>query len=407
MGTTAAWLTMGAPAQPLDPIVNPTALSELRFLAPARILVGTGCRHELPRLLAADGCRQPLVVVDPRLGGAAALTDLLARLAAGGQAPPVCDEVPGEPYVETAEAIAARLRAGSHDAVIAIGGGSVIDAAKGAALGATNPGRIVDYEGLDRFDQQPLPVYALPTTAGTGSEVTRVAVLGATDPIRKISIKSARLVPTAALVDPDFLRSVPPRVAAAAATDALTHALEAYLRPASSPVSRALGLQAAIQLLRVMSHGTAFMDSAHLPDLATGSMLAGLAFGNSDVGPVHCLAESIGAVYKAPHGAANAVFLGPVLKYYGHGVDAALAEVARSAWPAQFGTATDSAAADALVAAVAAFVAGAGIGTMLELCGGAINVDLIANLAETNNSNASGPVPMTAADYARIIHLLL
>jgi alcohol dehydrogenase len=387
--------------------VDPIACSELRFLAPARILVGVGCRQELPRLLAADGRSNPLVVVDPRIGEAPALRDLLARLAAEGNAPPVCDEVPGEPYVETAEAIAARLRAGGHDAVIAIGGGSVIDAAKGAALGATNPGRVVDYEGFDRFDIQPLPIYALPTTAGTGSEVTRVTVLGATNPIRKISIKGARLVPTAALVDPDFLRSVPPRVAAAAATDALTHALEAYLRPASSPVSRALGQRAAVQILRVMSHGAAFMDAAHLLDLATGSMLAGLAFGNSDVGPVHCLAESIGAVYRAPHGAANALFLGPVLKYYGRGIDAALAEVARSAWPSRCGSADDGIAADALVASVSEFVSGARIGTMLELCGGDIDVELIANLAETNNSNASGPVPMSATDYARIIGLML
>ena len=164
---------------------------------------------------------------------------------------------------------------------------------------------------MDQFGVSPLPVYALPTTAGTGSEVTRVAVLGATNPVRKISVKGARLVPVAALVDPDFLRSVPPRVAAAAAADALTHALEAFLRPASSPVSRALGIRAATMILRVMDAGAGFNAPNHLADLATASMLAGLAFGNSDVGPVHCLAESVGAVYKAPHGAANAVFLGP------------------------------------------------------------------------------------------------
>ena len=383
----------------MDPIV----FSDLRFLAPARILVGTGCRAELPRLLADAGHSNPLVVVDPRIGDAPALRDLMALLSAGGSAPAVCDEVPGEPYVETAEAIAVRLRAGQHDAVVAIGGGSVIDAAKGAALAATNPGRLVDYEGFDRFDAMPLPVYALPTTAGTGSEVTRVTVLGATNPIRKISIKSARLVPAAALVDPDFLRSVPPKVAAAAATDALTHALEAYLRPASSPVSRALGLRAAVLILRVMGAGTSFMDARYLLDLATGSMLAGLAFGNSDVGPVHCLAESIGAVYNAPHGAANAVFLGPTLRYYGVGVHAALAEVTRSAWPDLFGSASDAVAASALVEGVSRFVGGAGIGTMHEMCGGEVDLELIAALAETNNSNASGPVPMSVADYRRIL----
>jgi alcohol dehydrogenase len=387
--------------------VDPNAISELRFLAPARILVGSGCRHELARLLAADGVTHPLVVVDPRIGNASALKDVLADLARGGASPAVCDDVPGEPSVEVAEAIALRLRDGRHDAVVAIGGGSVIDAAKGAAIGATNPGRLTEYEGFDRFEHQPLPVYALPTTAGTGSEVTRVTVLGATNPTRKISIKSARLVPAAALVDPDFLASVPLRVAAAAATDALTHALEAYLRPASSPVSRALGIRAAVQILRVMGTGLEFMAPGPLGELAAGSMLAGLAFGNSDVGPVHCLAESIGAVYKAPHGAANAVFLGPVLRYYGIGVDAALAEVARTAWPEDLGSASDRSATDALIRAVARFVEGAGVESMLVLCGGGIDVDLIANLAETNNSNASGPVPMKAPDYATIIRGML
>jgi alcohol dehydrogenase class IV len=386
----------------VDPIV-----SELRFLAPARILVGAGCRMSLPRLLADDGRTRPLVVVDPRIGDAAALRDVLGALALGGVAPPMCRDVTGEPYVETAEGIAARLRDGQHDAVIAIGGGSVIDAAKGAAIGATNPGGLVTYEGFDRFEHLPLPVYALPTTAGTGSEVTRVTVLGASNPTRKISIKSARLVPTAALVDPDFLASVPPRVAAAAATDALTHALEAYLRPASSPVSRALGIRAATQILRVMRRGRSFMDAPGLTELATGSMLAGLAFGNSDVGPVHCLAESIGAVYKAPHGAANAVFLGPVLNYYGQRVHAALAEVARHAWPERVGAMTDDAASRALVDAVNEFVDGAGIESMLAQCGGSIDVDLISKLAETNNSNASGPMPMSATHYAEIIRGML
>lgn len=387
--------------------MEPTSFSELRLLAPARILVGAGCRRELPALLAAAGHSRPLVVIDPRLGAAAALQDLLALLVRDGRAPAICDEVPGEPYVETAESIAQRIRSGGHDAVVAVGGGSVIDAAKGAALSATNPGRLVDYEGLDQFGVSPLPVYALPTTAGTGSEVTRVAVLGATNPVRKISVKGARLVPVAALVDPDFLRSVPPRVAAAAAADALTHALEAFLRPASSPVSRALGIRAATMILRVMDAGAGFNAPNNLADLATASMLAGLAFGNSDVGPVHCLAESVGAVYKAPHGAANAVFLGPTLRYYGTGVVPPLAEVARSAWPERLGLAADVEAATALIGAVSEFVAGAGIGTPLSLCGGAIDVELIADLARNNNSNASGPVPMDVADYRRILQGLL
>jgi len=248
-----------------------------------------------------------------------------------------------------------------------------------------------------------LPLYALPTTAGTGSEVTRVTVLGVNEPPRKISIKGARLVPTAALVDPDFLITVPTRVGAAAATDALTHALEAYLRPASSPVSRALGLRSATMILRVMREGRSYALPANLAQLAEASMLAGLAFGNSDVGPVHCLAESIGAVYKVPHGAANAVFLGPVLAYYGDLVSAPLAEVARAVWPDELAGLDDAKAMQKLVLAVTAFVTDNEVGTLQSLCGDSLDVARIAALALTNNSNASGPIPMTASDYKAIM----
>jgi alcohol dehydrogenase len=357
-------------------------------------------------VLAEDGRSNPLVVIDPRLGDAPALADLLRGLSPDGTPVPCTDRVPGEPDVGCAEAIAELLRSGNHDCVVAVGGGSVIDAAKGAAIAARNPGHLADYEGFDRFAIDPLPLYALPTTAGTGSEVTRVTVLGVFDPPRKISIKSARLVPTAALVDPDFLATVPPRVGAAAATDALTHALEAYLRPASTPVSRALGLRAATLILRVMRSGADYMTAANLSDLASASMLAGLAFGNSDVGPVHCLAESIGAVYKAPHGAANAVFLGPVLGYYGDLVAAPLAEVARTVWSSELASQDDETATSVLVSEVQRFVADNDVGTLESLCGGPIDCERISALAETNNSNASGPIPMTAADYRRIIETM-
>ena len=398
---------MSAPRLLRPPVVNVPAYFDLKLLAPRRILTGAGCRQALPSLLAEDGRSRPLLVVDPRLGTSPALEDLTLRLESALGPVPVTLEVPGEPDVECSEAIARVLKAGAHDCVIAVGGGSVIDAAKGAAVAATNPGQLVAYEGFDRFPVDPLPLYALPTTAGTGSEVTRVTVLGVHHPPRKISIKGARLVPTAALVDPDFLVTVPPRVGAAAATDALTHALEAYLRPASTPVSRALGLRAATMILRVMRDGADHATPANWSELATASMLAGLAFGNSDVGPVHCLAESIGAVYKAPHGAANAVFLGPVLGYYGNLVAEPLAEVARTVWPDELAGLDAAAATRRLVAAVDAYVAANAVGTLRSLCGGELDVDVIAALAETNNSNASGPIPMTVTDYRAIMVSML
>ncbi len=381
-------------------------MQELRWLAPQRLLTGAGCRHRLPTVLADDGRGNPLVVLDPRLGDAPAVADLLRALSPDGRPVARTDQVPGEPDVDCAEAIASLLKAGGHDCVIAVGGGSVIDASKGAAIAATNPGRLADFEGFDRFTTDPLPLYALPTTAGTGSEVTRVTVLGVNDPPRKMSIKSARLVPVAAFVDPDFLATVPPRVGAAAATDALTHALEAYLRPASTPVSRALGLRAATLILRVMRCGADYVTASNLSDLASASMLAGLAFGNSDVGPVHCLAESIGAVYKAPHGAANAVFLGPVLTYYGDVVAAPLAEVARTVWSSELANQDDLTAMGVLLSAVESFVADNEVGTLDSLCGGPIDCERISALAESNNSNASGPIPMTATDYRRIIEAM-
>jgi alcohol dehydrogenase len=384
-------------------VLNVSTMSVFQLLAPRHILTGAGCRHALPALLAEDGRHRPLLVCDPRLGASVALADLMCALEHRFDTVPVTRDVRGEPDVDCAEAIARQLKSGEHDCVIAVGGGSVIDAAKGAAVAATNPGCLAEYEGFDCFAVDPLPLYALPTTAGTGSEVTRVTVLGVNEPPRKISIKGARLVPTAALVDPDFLITVPTRVGAAAATDALTHALEAYLRPASSPVSRALGLRSATMILRVMREGRSYALPANLAQLAEASMLAGLAFGNSDVGPVHCLAESIGAVYKVPHGAANAVFLGPVLAYYGDLVSAPLAEVARAVWPDELAGLDDAKAMQKLVLAVTAFVTDNEVGTLQSLCGDSLDVARIAALALTNNSNASGPIPMTASDYKAIM----
>jgi alcohol dehydrogenase len=168
-------------------------------------------------------------------------------------------------------------------------------------------------------------------------------------------------------------------------------------------VSRALGLGAATAILRVMRDGRAYATPSNLAELATASMLAGLAFGNSDVGPVHCLAESIGAVYKAPHGAANAVFLGPTLGYYGALVAAPMALVARSVWPDALAGLDDAAATRYLVAAVDAFVAANEVGTLQSLCGGDLDIERIAALSVTNNSNASGPIPMSESDYRAIM----
>jgi alcohol dehydrogenase len=290
------------------------SLPTARYHMPTAIVFGPGATRELDAVIR-DRLRssRPMLVTDKGIAAAGIAETVLAQL----PGLPVFDEVEPNPKHTTVDRGGEAARAARADLVIGLGGGSALDTAKAVALLATNPGGIEDYEGRERYRAAPLPVIAIPTTCGTGSEVTWVAVITHIGRRFKMSIKGPLMYPAVALVDPDLLVSLPAPLVASTGLDALTHAIEALTARPSTFVSDTLALEAVRLIFRHLQDAYADIrrSAGAREGLMRGSLLAGMAFGNSDVGAVHCLAESVGSLYDTPHGLANAVFLPHVMEF--------------------------------------------------------------------------------------------
>jgi len=291
------------------------------------------------------------------------------------------------------------------EAVVSLGGGSVLDAGKAASMLATNLGAALDYEGRNKFTVAPLPFYAIPTTCGTGSEVTWVSVLTHEASRRKISIKGDAMFPHRALVDADLLASLPAHLIAWTGMDALTHALEATTGNAANPVSDALAEKAMALLFANLPAAAADPAGNGLAREAVmrAATLAGMAFGNADVAGVHCLSETLGAHYDTPHGLANAVLLAPVMRYHAAVIEPRLRRLAALFWPAE---ATTNNGADLFLHKLDTLAAALSIPTFASLKVPGADLPVIAAQAVLNGSNPSNPQPMTAEDYMTILQQL-
>lgn len=279
-----------------------------------RIVFGAGTLAEVPGAVRDLGARRALLVRGRSPERAAGLAASLA--AAGVEL--VSLAVAGEPTVELAREGAALARAERCDAVVAFGGGSVVDAGKAVAALATNPGDPLDYlEVVGRgqpLAAPSLPFVAIPSTAGTGSEVTRNAVLGSKAARVKASLRSPLMLPRIAVVDPDLLVGAPPAVLASSGLDALSQLVEPFLSARANPLTDALardGIARSARSLRRAVLGE--LDPAARDDLALASLFGGLCLANSGLGCVHGFAAPLGGMFDAPHGALCAVLLGPVL----------------------------------------------------------------------------------------------
>ena len=280
------------------------------FATASRIMAGAGRVAELPGVLAGLGSR---VLVCTGANPARH-----AGLLAGLGLPAAVLEVAAEPTVELARAGVAAAREHGADVVAAIGGGSVIDAGKAVAMLLGNGGDPLDYLeviGSGRAITRPaVPCVAVPTTAGTGAEVTANAVLASAEHRLKASLRSPLMIPRVALVDPQLTVSCPPPVTAASGLDALTQCLEPLVSPQASPLTDGLareGLRRAAAGLR-----TAYADGEDLAaraDMATCALLGGMALANAKLGAVHGLAGVIGGIADVPHGIACATLLAPVI----------------------------------------------------------------------------------------------
>jgi alcohol dehydrogenase len=366
---------------------------------PTAIIFGPGVLFELGGV-ARDKLRsvRPLLVTDKgiiRSGIAERVLSLLPAI-------PIFDEVEQNPRYTTVDRGGDVVRKLKPDLIIGLGGGSVLDTAKAIALLAANPGRIEDYEGREQYKAAPLPVLAIPTTCGTGSEVTWVAVITHTGRQFKMSIKGRQMYPAVALVDPDLLMTLPAHLVASTGLDALTHAVEAFTSKPASVITDTLALEALRLIFRSLpgAYGDIINNAEAREGLMLGSLLAGMAFGNSDVGAVHCLAESVGSLYDTPHGVTNAVFLPYVMEF---NLEAAEAKYARIASVAGIEAGIQREAARRLIARIKEISRDLAIPSFRELGIQESDFPAIAQKSFQNNSNPSNPREACVKDYLDIL----
>lgn len=286
------------------------------FQTTGRIVRGAGCLARVPQEIARLRRKRAMIITDPGIVATGMIARLIALLEQGGIAVSLFDAVEPDPRLQLASLAAEQLRASGSDLVIGIGGGSAIDIAKVAAVLVTNNQPIATLFGIDLVPQPGLPLLVIPTTAGTGSEVTPIAILSDEEEKLKKGIVSPYLFPTVALLDPELTVGLPPMVTAATGMDALIHAMEAYTSKNADRLSDLFACQA-MRLLydnirKAYNDGG---DIAARGDMLEGSMLAGIAFANAGVTAVHAFAYPIGAEFHIPHGIANSLMLVPVMEF--------------------------------------------------------------------------------------------
>ncbi|MEM1112974.1 MAG: iron-containing alcohol dehydrogenase [Pseudomonadota bacterium] len=280
------------------------------------VFAGPGCAEQLAKHVARLGYQRVLVVTDRVLVDLGLAAGFRASLEAAGCEVQIHDGILPDPTDLAVEACLDTLRAQDSDAIVALGGGSVIDAAKAMAASATN-GPVSQLAGFGKVKNNPIPLFAVPTTAGTGSEATIVAVISDAETHKKQFILGANLLPGAVALDPALQLSMPASVTAATGADALTHAIEAYLsRLANDDIRRSAA--AAVQtIFHYLPAACSVGDDIDAREaMALAAYQAGAALNQGSVGTVHAIAHQLGARYGTPHGVANAVVLPPVLDCY-------------------------------------------------------------------------------------------
>jgi alcohol dehydrogenase len=278
---------------------------------PRRVITGRGASQSLAALCQTNGWNRVFVVSDAGVAGAGLLRQVALPLRAETFA-----EVPPEPPIDVVDTIAARIKASGAEAVIALGGGSVMDAAKVVSLCVRHGKAAREFVGIGKAGRRGLPTVLIPTTAGTGSEATFVAIL--TDPAtgNKVGVVDPCILADIAIVDPALTDGLPAQVTAAAGIDALVHAIEAFIARVATPLARGLALEAARRIgrsLEVVCREPG--NTAARDDMAIGSHLAGMAFANSSCCAVHALALPLGGRFHIPHGVITGCFAGEMMRH--------------------------------------------------------------------------------------------
>ena len=289
-------------------------MSVSAFKIANKLITGPASIEQLSAELTRLNVQNPLIVTDAILVKSGTVDLALAQL--GGRRYGVFDQVKPEPEIAIVEDCTRAYREGGHDGLIGVGGGSAIDIAKGVAAFANHEGPLVELFGVDLVKRKGPPLIAIPTTAGTGSEVTNVAIFSDKQAQLKKGIVSDYLLPDVALVSPLMTLTCPRSVTAASGVDALVHAIEAYLSVNASPITDAIALGAIKLIVKALPKAYANPSSLQArEDMATASLMAGMAFGNAGVGAVHALAYPLGGRFNIAHGVSNALLLPYVMEW--------------------------------------------------------------------------------------------
>ena len=288
------------------------------FFCPVKVIAGHAALEHIPFELATLGAKRPLIITDKGVRANNLLAPIEAAFEMADAAiVAIFDDVPPDSSLGTVRSAAKLYRENHCDAIIAVGGGSVIDTSKATNILVSEGGDdLLKYSGAHNLPKPLKPFFVIPTTSGTGSEVTMVAVVSDTEKNVKMPFASYYLMPHAAILDPRMTQTLPPHLTAMTAMDAMTHAVEAYTCMAANPISDAYATAAvkkiSAHLFNVLDNPA---DAQGRLELAQASTMAGIAFSNSMVGIVHSLGHSLGAVAHLPHGLCMNLFLPYVLEY--------------------------------------------------------------------------------------------
>ncbi|WP_339205782.1 iron-containing alcohol dehydrogenase [Bacillus sp. FSL W8-1143] len=371
-----------------------------------KMMMGTGQSKEIGSIvedIVLPGATV-MLVTDSGVKSAGLVQPIEAYLQEAGYSVVVFDQVSPNPRDSECLAGAELFRKEQASAVIAIGGGSPMDTAKAIALLGPNGGIPEDYISGKKAYANLSPLICIPTTAGTGSEVTRSSVITLAASHKKITLKHGLLRPTIAILDPALTLTVPKGITAATGVDALVHAIEGYSCKVTNPISKAMGASAMETIVKYLP--AAYEDGSDIEaryKMQEGSLLAGLCFGSADVAAVHCLAEALGSLYDTPHGIANAVFLPYVMQFNAVENKVLHAELAKIM---SFADKTDSddVAIQKLIDGMYTFTKNLGIPALKDLSYvKEEDFEKMAELAEQNGSTSSNVRTVTKADYLDIL----
>ncbi|MGM0688479.1 MAG: iron-containing alcohol dehydrogenase [Bacillota bacterium] len=378
-------------------------LKSFAFNLPTRIEFGTGLLASTGKLARGlKGKSRVFVITDPGVKKTGLTGIVIDSLANKGFECHLFDRVKPNPRDVDCEAGGEEAASFGAEFIVAVGGGSVLDSAKAIALLHRHGGPLQAYEGKGKVIRPIIPIVAVPTTAGTGSEVTRSAVITDTKRNFKMTVNDILLAPKLAVVDPETTYSLPADLSASTGMDALVHAVEAYTCREANPFSDMLALAAIENIYPSLEAAVRENNRQARDSMMFGSLLAGLAFSHADVGAVHCMAETVGGFYDIPHGVANSMFL-PVVTAFNASADpqrhARIAEVCGLAVTGM----ADHEAAELLITELANMAAKIGIPRFAEL----EEVDPadfppLARMALVNGSTPSNCRTISESEYLEL-----